>query len=172
MKKLILMSMLAIFSMVASAQNFALVDMEYVLNNISNYTQANEQLSQVSKKVQEQIDVVNKEAANLYKDYQRDIAILTLDQKKKRQDAIMEKEKKVADLKMKYFGPQGELAKKREKMITPIQEAVYAAIKLISEKRGYSMVIDRSSQTAGIIYGSPTIDISNEVLLVLSGGAK
>ena len=65
MKKLILMSMLAIFSMVASAQNFALVDMEYVLNNISNYTQANEQLSQVSKKVQEQIDVVNKEAANL-----------------------------------------------------------------------------------------------------------
>lgn len=172
MKKLILMSMLAIFSMVASAQNFALVDMEYVLNNISNYTQANEQLSQVSKKVQEQIDVVNKEAANLYKDYQRDIATLTLNQKKKRQDAIMEKEKKVADLKMKYFGPQGELAKKREKMITPIQEAVYAAIKLISEKRGYSMVIDRSSQTAGIIYGSPTIDISNEVLLVLSGGAK
>ncbi|MDU7315492.1 MAG: OmpH family outer membrane protein [Prevotella bivia] len=172
MKKLILMSMLAIFSMVASAQNFALVDMEYVLNNISNYTQANEQLSQVSKKVQEQIDVVNKEAANLYKDYQRDITTLTLDQKKKRQDAIMEKEKKAADLKMKYFGPQGELAKKREKMITPIQEAVYAAIKLISEKRGYSMVIDRSSQTAGIIYGSPTIDISNEVLLVLSGGAK
>lgn len=142
MKKLILMSMLAIFSMVASAQNFALVDMEYVLNNISNYTQANEQLSQVSKKVQEQIDVVNKEAANLYKDYQRDIATLTPDQKKKRQDAIMEKEKKAADLKMKYFGPQGELAKKREKMITPIQEAVYAAIKLISEKRGYSMVID------------------------------
>ncbi|KGF45958.1 membrane protein [Prevotella bivia DNF00320] len=172
MKKLILMSMLAIFSMVASAQNFALVDMEYVLNNISNYTQANEQLSQVSKKVQEQIDVVNKEAANLYKDYQRDIATLTPDQKKKRQDAIMEKEKKAADLKMKYFGPQGELAKKREKMITPIQEVVYAAIKLISEKRGYSMVIDRSSQTAGIIYGSPTIDISNEVLLVLSGGAK
>lgn len=172
MKKLILMSMLAIFSMVASAQNFALVDMEYVLNNISNYTQANERLSQVSKKVQEQIDVVNKEAANLYKDYQRDIATLTPDQKKKRQDAIMEKEKKAADLKMKYFGPQGELAKKREKMITPIQEAVYAAIKLISEKRGYSMVIDRSSQTAGIIYGSPTIDISNEVLLVLSGGAK
>lgn len=172
MKKLILMSMLAIFSMVASAQNFALVDMEYVLNNISNYTQANEQLSQVSKKVQEQIDVVNKEAANLYKDYQRDITTLTLDQKKKRQDAIMEKEKKAADLKMKYFGPQGELAKKREKMITPIQEAVYAAIKLISEKRGYSMVIDRSSQTAGIIYGSPTIDISNEVLLVLSGDAK
>ena len=159
--------MLAIFSMVASAQNFALVDMEYVLNNISNYTQANEQLSQVSKKVQEQIDVVNKEAANLYKDYQKDIATLTPDQKKKRQDAIMEKEKKAADLKMK-----GELAKKREKMITPIQEAVYAAIKLISEKRGYSMVIDRSSQTAGIIYGSPTIDISNEVLLVLSGGAK
>lgn len=172
MKKLILMSMLAIFSMVASAQNFALVDMEYVLNNISNYTQANEQLSQVSKKVQEQIDVVNKEAANLYKDYQRDIATLTPDQKKKRQDAIMEKEKKAANLKMKYFGPQGELAKKREKMITPIQEAVYAAIKLISEKRGYSMVIDRSSQTAGIIYGSPTIDISNEVLLVLSGDAK
>ncbi len=172
MKKLILLSMLAFFSMVANAQKFALVDMEYVLNHIDNYTKANEQLNQISQKVQEQIDTINKEAANLYKDYQKDAATLTPEQKKKRQDAIIEKEKKAADIKIKYFGPQGELSKKRDQMINPIQEAVYVVIKSISEKRGYSMVIDRSSETAGIIYGSPTIDISDEVLNILGSSAN
>lgn len=81
----------------------------------------------------------------------------------------MDKEKKAAEVKLKYFGPQGELAKKRSEMLSPIQDAVYTVIKQISEKRGYSMVIDRSSETAGIIYGSPAIDISNEVLQSLGG---
>ena len=164
MKKLILLSILAILSISANAQSFALVDMEYILNHIDNYTKANYELNQLSKKVQEQIDAVKKDAANLYRDYQKNLSTLTPEEKRKRQDAIMDKEKKAADVKLKYFGPQGELAKKRSEMLSPIQDAVYTVIKQISEKRGYSMVIDRSSETAGIIYGSPAIDISNEVL--------
>ena len=78
----------------------------------------------------------------------------------------MNKEKAAADLKKKYFGPEGELFKKREALMTPIQEEVYNAVKEISELRGYSLVIDRSSDQ-GIIFGSPKIDISNEVLLKL-----
>lgn len=172
MKKFILLSMLAFFSMAANAQKFALVDIEYVLNHIDNYTKANEQLNQITQKVQKLIDTINKEATDLFKDYQKDVATLTPEQKKKRQDTIIEKEKKAADIKIKYFGPQGELSKKRDQMINPIQEAVYAVIKSISEKRGYSMVIDRSSETAGIIYGSPTIDISDEVLNILGSSAN
>ena len=68
------------------------------------------------------------------------------------------------DLKKKYFGPEGELYKKREALMTPIQEEIYNAVKEIADLRGYSLVLDRASEAAGIIYGSPKIDISNEVL--------
>ena len=75
----------------------------------------------------------------------------------------MQKEKEAADLKKKYFGPEGELFKKRESLMSPIQEEIYNAVKEISDLRGYSLVLDRASDTA-IIFGSPKIDISNEVL--------
>jgi outer membrane protein len=88
---------------------------------------------------------------------------LSQEQKKKRQEDIMAKEKEASDLKRKYFGPEGELFKKRESLMTPIQEEIYNAVKDISELRGYSLILDRSSD-AGIIFGSPKIDISNEVL--------
>ncbi len=75
----------------------------------------------------------------------------------------MQKEKEASDLKRKYFGPEGELFKKRTSLLSPIQEEIYNAVKDISELRGYSLVVDRASN-AGIIFGSPKIDISNEVL--------
>jgi outer membrane protein len=78
----------------------------------------------------------------------------------------MEKEKQAAELKRKYFGPEGELFKKRTSLMNPIQEEVYNAVKDIADLRGYQLVLDRASD-AGIIFGSPKIDISNEVLLKL-----
>jgi outer membrane protein len=91
------------------------------------------------------------------------VVFLSQEQKKTKQDQIMQKEKEAADLKKKYFGPEGELFKKRESLMSPIQEEIYNAVKEISELRGYSLVLDRASDTA-IIFGSPKIDISNEVL--------
>ena len=91
------------------------------------------------------------------------MVFLSQDQKKKRQEDIMSKEKEASDLKRKYIGPEGELFKKRESLMGPIQEEIYTAVKDISELRGYSLVLDRASNS-GIIFGSPKIDISNEVL--------
>ena len=91
------------------------------------------------------------------------MVFLSQEQKKAKQEEIMKKEKEASDLKRKYFGPEGELFKKRESLMSPIQEEIYNAVKEVSELRGYSLVIDRASDT-GIIYGSPKIDISNEVL--------
>lgn len=145
------------------AQKFALVDMEYVLKNIPAYERANEQLNQVSKKWQAEVEALNTEASTMYKNYQNEVVFLSEEQKKSKQDAIMQKEKEAADLKQKYFGPQGELFKKRESLMSPIQEEIYNAVKEISELRGYSLVLDRASDTA-IIFGSPKVDISNEVL--------
>lgn len=147
----------------AQAQKFALMDMEYVLKNIPAYERANEQLNQVSKKWQAEVEALNTQAATMYKNYQNEVVFLSKEQKAAKQEEIMLKEKEVADLKKKYFGPEGELFKKRESLMSPIQEEIYNVVKEISEQRGYSLVLDRASDSA-IIFGSPKIDISNEIL--------
>ncbi len=147
----------------AHAQKFALMDMEYVLKNIPAYERANEQLNQVSKKWQAEVEALNTQAATMYKNYQNEVVFLSKEQKAAKQEEIMLKEKEAADLKKKYFGPEGELFKKRESLMLPIQEEIYNVVKEISEQRGYSLVLDRASDSA-IIFGSPKIDISNEIL--------
>ena len=147
----------------ASAQKFALIDMEYILKNIPAYERANEQLSQVSKQWQAEVEALNTEAQTLYKNYQNEVVFLSQEQKKQRQDAIVEKEKQAADLKKQYFGPEGELFKKRNALMSPIQDEIYNAVKDVADQRGYQLVLDRASDT-GIIFGSPKIDISSEIL--------
>ena len=163
MKKLIITCLVAIVSLAANAQKFALIDMEYIMKNIPAYERANEQLNQVSKKWQAEVEALSNEAATMYKNYQNEVVFLSQEQRKAKQEAIMKKEKDAGELKKKYFGPEGELYNKRESLIAPIQEAVYNAVKELSEQRGYSLVLDRASDT-GIIFGSPKIDISNDVL--------
>ena len=148
----------ALTALTASAQKFALLDMEYILKNIPAYERANEQLNQA------EVEALNTEASTMYKNYQNELVFLSQEQKKARQEAIMKKEKEASDLKRKYFGPEGELFKKRESLMSPIQDEIYNTVKEISELRGYSLVLDRASESAGIIFGSPKIDISNEVL--------
>ena len=155
--------MLLVSAMSMQAQKFALVDMEYILKNIPAYERANEQLSQVSKQWQAEVEALNTEAQTLYKNYQNEVVFLSQEQKKQRQDAIVEKERQAADLKKQYFGPEGELFKKRTALMSPIQEEIYNAVKDVADQRGYQLVLDRASD-AGIIFGSPKIDISSEVL--------
>ena len=163
MKKVIAVCMFALMAVAAQAQKFALIDMEYILEHIPAYERANEQLNRVSKKWQAEVEALSIQAANLYKNYQNELVFLSQEQKKAKQEEIMNKEKEAAELKKKYFGPEGELFKKRESLIAPIQDEIYNVVKEISALRGYSLVLDRSSDDA-IIFGSPKIDISNEVL--------
>ena len=163
MKKFILMAVMLVASLSMHAQKYALVDMEYILSHVPAYERANEQLNQVSKKWQAEVEALNTEAATMYKNYQNEVVFLSQEQKKAKQEEIMKKEKEASDLKRKYFGPEGELFKKRESLMSPIQDEIFNAVKEISELRGYSMVLDRASN-AGIVFASPKIDISNEVL--------
>lgn len=161
----IILSLVFVLAVVtgASAQKFALVDMEYILKNIPAYERADEQLNQIARKWQAEVDAINTEASTMYKNYQNEVVFLSQEQKQARQQEINEKEKQAAELKRKYFGPEGELFKKRTSLMTPIQEEIYNAVKEISDLRGYSLVLDRASDT-GIIFASPKIDISDEVL--------
>jgi len=163
MKKLFMIMMMAVSAMSMQAQKFALIDMEYILKNIPAYERANEQLNQVSKQWQAEVDALTTEAQTLYKTYQNEVVFLSKEQKKAKQDEIVNKEKAAADLKRKYFGPEGELFKKRNALIAPIHDEIYNAVKDIADLRGYQLVIDRASDE-GIIFGSPKIDISSDVL--------
>ena len=164
MKKILsLVALMCLFCITAGAQKFALVDMEYILNRIPAYERANEQLNQFSKRWQAEVEAVNLEAQTLYKNYQNESLFLSEEQKAKKEDEIVAKEKQASELKRQYFGPDGELYKKRESLMTPIQDEIYEAIKQISEADGYQVVVDRSSASS-MIYASPKIDISNEVL--------
>ena len=163
MKKIFLVIVVAMTALAANAQKFALLDMEYILKNIPAYERANEQLNQVSKKWQAEVEAINTEAQTMYKNYQNEVAFLSNEQKKAKQDAIMKKEQEASELKRKYFGPEGELFKKRSSLMSPIQDEIYNVVRDIADLRGYQLVLDRASDS-GIIFGSPKIDISDEVL--------
>ena len=167
MKKFLLTALFAVIAAVgANAQKFALIDMEYILKNIPAYERANEQLTQQSKRWQGEIDDVTLEAQTLYKKYQSESVFLSDEQRNKREQEILAKEKQASELKRKYYGPDGELYKKRESLMAPIQDEIYNAVKEICDAKGYSAVVDRASAVS-IIYASPKIDISNEVLAKL-----
>ena len=167
MKKIFLSLVLAaICTVAASAQKFALIDMEYILKNVPSYEMANEQLNQLSQRWQKEVEAVSKEADQMYKQYMSDKVFLTEEQVKKREEEIVAKEQQATELRYKYFGPQGELYTKRQTLIKPIQDDIYNAVKKLSEERGYQAIFDRAS-SANIIYASPRIDVSNEVLAKL-----
>ena len=147
----------------ASAQKFALLDMDYILKSIPAYERANEQLNQMSKKWQAEVEALQTEAQTLYKNYQDNVVFLSNEQKKARQEEIVAKEKQAAELKKTYFGPEGELFKKRAALMGPIQEEIYNTVADIAEQRGYQLILDRASDS-GIIFASPKVDISDEVL--------
>ncbi len=164
MKRLtLLIAFLGALFIEGNAQKFALIDMEYILKNIPAYEMANEQLRQVSEKWEKEVSAQAEKVEALYKEYQANSIFYTDDQKKAKEEAILEEDKKTQELKRNYFGPEGELFKKREALMKPIQDDIYNAVKSIADNRGYQMVMDRAS-AASVIFASPRIDISNEVL--------
>ncbi|MDR2969499.1 MAG: OmpH family outer membrane protein [Tannerellaceae bacterium] len=167
MKKMMAICLFIVFGSVgAAAQKFALIDMDYILKNIPAYEMTNEQLSQLSMKWQNEVEAIQQEAQNMYKTYQSDLVFLSAEMKTKREEEIVKKEQEAQELKRKYFGPEGELFKRRESLMKPVQDEVYNAVKEISEANGYQLVVDRASAMS-IIFASPKIDISNEVLAKL-----
>ncbi|MBQ2123200.1 MAG: OmpH family outer membrane protein [Bacteroidaceae bacterium] len=163
--KRILFSLFAVILFVGgvSAQKYALIDMEYIMTNIPDYERANEQLNQISKRWQAEVEALDNAAKSLYKNYQNELIFLSEQQKKEREEAIIAKEKEASELRRKYFGPEGELYKKRVSLIEPIQEEIYNAVKAVAQQKGFQLVLDRAADN-GIIYASPTIDISVDVL--------
>ena len=158
MKKLIVSICLLLgMTISANAQKFAMVDMEYIMKNIPSYETANEQINQISKKWQMQ------EVQKMYKNYQTELVFLSEAMKTKREEEIIAKEKAVQELKRGYFGPEGELFKKRESLMKPIQDEIYNAIQEITKEKDLQLVFDKSSFTSAL-FTSPKLDVSDAIL--------
>lgn len=145
------------------AQKYALIDMEYILKKIPAYESANQQLEKLSQQWQTAVDKEAKAVEDMYKKYQADLVFLKGAEKTKRENEIVAKENEIQKVRNDYFGPEGQLFKRREALVKPIQDNIYNAIKDIATEQGYLMVMDRASATS-IIFASPTIDISDLVL--------
>ena len=149
-----------------NAQKVAVIDMDYILKAIPQYESANDQLNQLSAKWQKEVETIQTEVQTMYKNYQTELVFLTPEMKKQRENDIIAKERQVNEKKKQYFGAEGELFKKRNALIKPIQDEIYNAIQELSNTKKYDLIIDKNSNI-GIIFASPKIDISDEVLSVM-----
>lgn len=163
MKTTIITLFLSVFAITGFSQKFAYVDTEYILENIAEYRAAQEQLDALSLEWQKELEEKFAEIDRLYKAYQNEAFLLSEDLKTKRQNEIIQKEKEVKELQKKRFGTDGDLFKKRQELIKPIQDKVYNAIQEIAEEGQYAMIFDKSGSVT-IIYANPKYDKSDDVL--------
>lgn len=167
MKKYLLISFLLLAGLGASAQRFAYVDTEYILKHLPEYKSALSQIDGLSKQYQSQIDESFNEIDKMYKAYQADQVLLTDDMRKRRENDIIEKEKKAKELQRQKFGPDGELFQMRTKLLKPIQEKVATIVGETAKNKTIDFVFDKSSESTMMIYASSSYDISNDVIVRL-----
>ncbi len=144
-------------------QKYAFVDTQYILDNIPEFQDAQDELDEFSKKWQKEIEENYAKVSEMYQKYQAEAVLLPEDVKHKREDEIVNKEKEVKEMQNAYFGSEGELYKKRQELIQPIQEKVYNAIESIAATSNYSFVFDKAGGMT-LLYGNPKYDISDDVL--------
>ncbi|MCQ2975024.1 MAG: OmpH family outer membrane protein [Bacteroidales bacterium] len=163
MKKILLVAVISILgSLSAFSQKIAHVDTEYILGKIPAYQQAQTKLDNLSKDWQTEVEKQFTELDEMYKKYQAECDMLPEATKTKRENEIIDKEKQAKELQKKYFGTNGELAKKRQELIKPIQDNVYNALKSVASEAGYDYIFDKV--TGDIIYANEKYDESDEVL--------
>jgi len=164
MKKLILSSLFVLLVFVSGyAQKFAFVDTQYILDNLPEFTEAQAQLDDLSAQWQKEIEAKFAEVDKMYKDYQAQSVLLPEDMKKKKELEIVDKEKEAKNLQKQKFGKDGDLFKKRQELVKPIQEKLYNAIQEIATTNNYSVIFDKGGSLT-MLYANPKYDISDEVL--------
>jgi len=145
------------------AQKFAYVDTKYILDNIPEYAEAQAQIDELSVQWQEEIEGKFAAVEKMYKDYQAQSVLLPVEMKSKKEQEIVDVEREAKDLQRKYFGKDGELFKKRQELVKPIQEKIYNAIQQIADDYNYAVVFDKAGSLT-MMYANPKYDISDEVL--------
>ena len=164
MKKILLSAaVLCCLALTASAQRYAVIDTKYILDKVPDYKDAQKKLDQFSEQWQREIDVKQSELDQMYRNYESEQVMLSEDLKKKREDELFNREKDVRDLQKKRFGFEGDLFKKRQELIKPIQDKVYNAVQKLAVARQYDFILDKSEGIT-VIFADPKLDKSDDVL--------
>ena len=163
MKKIKLLILFFVITNYSLAQKFAYVDTDYILAKIPEYNQAQDKLDNYSKGWQEEIEMTMQKIEKMYRSYQSEQILLTEEMKSARENIIFAEEKKVQDLQIKYFGPEGMLFSKRQELIKPIQDKIYDAIQQVATNNKYSVIFDSSSDLI-MLYTNNNLDKSDKVL--------
>ncbi len=154
---------LCLITLSATAQKYAIIDTRYILDKMPEYKQAQSQIDNIAAGWQTEIDGKQTELDKMYKDFEAEQVMLSDDLKKKREDQLFNKEKELRDLQRKRFGFEGDLFKKRQELVKPIQDKVYNAVQKMAVNRGYDFVLDKSEGIT-IIFADPKLDKSEDVL--------
>lgn len=165
-KLLLIAFLMMVGAMTAKAQGnqkFAYVDTDYILQNIPEYGDAQEEINQMSVRWEKELKALRNKLDQMKRDYQTESVLLSDDMKNKKEEAIAAKEQELAALQMQYFGPDGELFTKRIELIQPIQEKIYNAISQLAQQKNYSFVFDKAAGST-ILYCNDKLDISDDVL--------
>jgi len=163
MKKILFLACMLGFGLVGFSQKYAIIDTRYILDRMPDYKEAQKQLDDITAGWQKDIDTRQAELDKMYKDYEAEQVMLTEELRKKREDQLFNKEKDLRDLQRKRFGFEGDLFKKRQELIKPIQDKVYNAVQKMAVTRGYDFVLDKSEGIT-IIFADPKLDKSEDVL--------
>jgi outer membrane protein len=164
MKKLLIAVIsFVLIAATADAQKYAIIDTRYILDKLPDYKTAQKQLDDIAGEWQRDIDAQQNDLDKMYKAFEAEQVMLSDDLKKKREDQLFNKEKAVRDLQRKRFGFEGDLFKKRQELIKPIQDKVYNAVQRMAVQRGYDFVLDKSEGIT-IIFADPKLDKSEDIL--------
>jgi len=166
MKKIILVIFFTFAAFTTFAQRFAFVDSDYILKHVPEYAAAQKQLAALSDQWQKEVDSKSQEIERMYKAYEADKILMTADMKKRREAEIGDKEKEVRDFQRQKFGPDGQLAKKSNDLIKPIQDRVTKAIQAVAESENLDMIFDKNSEVV-MLYANPRYDKSADVITKL-----
>jgi outer membrane protein len=168
MKKIMIFLLAGLFSLQLQAQRYAVIDTRYILSKMPEYTDAQKKLDALSIQWQKEID--DKQAALdvLYRNFESEKVMLSEELLKKREDDIFNKEKEVRDLQKKRFGFEGDLFKRRQELVKPIQDKVYSAVQKLASVRQYDLILDKSEGIT-VIFADPKLDKSDDVLKELTG---
>lgn len=168
-KKTILFSFILVLAVFSHAQRYAVIDSKYILQQMPEYKESQNKINQYSAQWQQEIERKQAEFDKMYREYDAEQVMLSDELKKKREDELYNKEKEVRDLQKKRFGFEGDLFKKRQELIKPIQDKVYAAIQRLAVEKSYDFILDKSEGIT-VIFADPKLDRSEDVLRLL--GAK
>lgn len=162
-KKSAFVLIFALFTLVAGAQKFAFVDTDYILENITEYSAAQQQLDDLSAQWQKEIEAKFTEIDKMYRSFQAEVVLLPDDLKTKREDEIIKKEKEVKDLQRQRFGKDGDLFKKRQELVKPIQDKIFNAIEEMASEGNYAVIFDKSGSLT-MLYSNAKYDLSDAVI--------